>query len=274
MTSVSPLTDRTCRVCAAAARPLFRGRVLDHNVEYQECDACGYVQTETPYWLAQAYAEPINRSDTGLLRRNARNTSIVMSTLMLVGGLRGQVIDCAGGYGVLVRMLRDRGVNAHWHDPHCQNLLARGFEAGDEERADLVTAFEVLEHFMQPQTELARLLGRADNVLVSTDLIAEPTPAADDWWYYGPEHGQHIGFFRRRTLEHLAQQAGCWLHTDGRQFHLFTRQRIAPWHWAVARKAHAIAPLLARARLRSKVWSDLATARDQALAAFGKPPAP
>ena len=37
---------------------------------------------------------------------------------------------------------------------------------------------------------------------------------------------------------------------------------------------HCIAPLLARARLRSKVWSDLATARDQALAAFGKPPAP
>lgn len=263
-----------CRVCGQPSRHVFDGPLLQYRVGYFECAACRYVQTETPYWLDQAYTEAINRSDTGLLRRNARNTSIVISMLMLVGRLHGRVIDCAGGYGVLVRMLRDRGIDAYWHDPHCQNLLARGFEAGGDERAELVTAFEVLEHFTQPQAELARLLARADNVLVSTDLIAEPTPAAGDWWYYGPEHGQHIGFFRRRTLEHLAQLAGCALHTDGRQFHLFTRQRIAPWRWAWARKAHAIAPLLARARLRSKVWSDLALARDQALTSLGKAPEP
>ena len=38
-----------------------------------KCPKCGYVQTETPYWLEQAYVHAINRSDTGLLRRNARN---------------------------------------------------------------------------------------------------------------------------------------------------------------------------------------------------------
>lgn len=256
-----------CRVCGQPSRHLFDGPLLQTRVAYFECGQCRYVQTETPYWLAQAYAEPINRSDTGLLRRNVRNTSMVLRMLMLVGRLEGRVIDCAGGYGVLVRMLRDRGVDAYWHDPHCQNLLARGFEAGPDERADFVTAFEVMEHFTEPQLELARLLERSDNVLVSTDLIAEPTPTPADWWYYGAEHGQHIGFFRRPTLAYMAHRLGCALHTDGRQYHLFTRQRIAPWRWAWARKTHAFAPLLARARLRSKVWSDLALAREHAFAA-------
>ena len=45
---------RVCRVCAAAARPLFSGTLLGRSVEYQECSACGYVQTETPTWLDQA----------------------------------------------------------------------------------------------------------------------------------------------------------------------------------------------------------------------------
>lgn len=262
-----------CRVCGQASQHLFDGPLLQYRVAYYECAHCRYVQTETPYWLEQAYVRAINRSDTGLLRRNARNTSIVLRMLMLVGRLKGRVIDCAGGYGVLVRLLRDRGVDAYWHDPHCQNLLARGFEAGADEHADFVTAFEAMEHFTEPKAELARLLARTDCVLVSTDLIADPAPAPADWWYYGAEHGQHIGFFRRRTLEHLAQALGCHLHTDGRQFHLFTRRAISPWRWAWARKTHGLAPLVARARLRSKVWTDLALAREQAMtaAAAGQP---
>ena len=255
-----------CRVCGQPSRYLFDGPLLQHRIAYFECARCRYVQTETPYWLKQAYVEAINRSDTGLLRRNTRNTSVVLSMLMVIGRLHGQVIDCAGGYGVLVRLLRDRGVDAFWHDPHCQNLLARGFEAEPGARADLVTAFEAMEHFTEPAAELARLLERADNVLVSTDLIADPAPDPADWWYYGAEHGQHIGFFRRQTLATMAQQLRCHLNSDGRQFHMFTRQPIAPWRWAWARKTHAVAALLASTRLRTRVWSDLALAREQAFA--------
>ena len=259
---MSPLA---CRVCATHATALFSGPLLGRTVQYFECPHCGYVQTETPTWLEEAYAEPINRSDTGLLRRNVRNASMVIRVLMLLGRLRGQVIDCAGGYGILVRLLRDRGVNALWHDPFCVNLLARGFEAPAGASAELVTAFEAMEHFVDPQAELEKLLRRADSVLVSTDLIARPAPAPADWWYYGAEHGQHIGFFRRRTLEALAEKLGCQVHTDGRAFHLFSRRAIAPWRWQLARHTRTIAPLVARLRLKSKVWPDNALARQQAL---------
>ena len=49
---------RICRACAAAARPIFNGSVRSREIEHQQCDACGYVQTETPAWLDQAYGGP------------------------------------------------------------------------------------------------------------------------------------------------------------------------------------------------------------------------
>jgi hypothetical protein len=252
--------SESCRVCGRPSRYLFHGRLLGRDVAYYECDGCRYVQTERPTWLDEAYAEAINISDTGILRRNERNARLVIRILMLLGRLDGRVVDCAGGYGILVRMLRDRGVQALWRDRYCENLLARGFEARDDTPADLVTAFEALEHFVDPVAEMEALFARAPSVLVSTDLIATPTPRPGDWWYYAPEHGQHIGFYRLATLRQLAARFGRHLYSDGKAYHLFTTEPLPEWRWRLARKTSRIAPLFARLRLRSLVWSDHASA--------------
>lgn len=245
-----------CRVCGAMSQHIFNSTLLRHSVRYYECANCGYVQTETPHWLQEAYGEAINRSDTGILRRNERNARLVIRTLALIGHIRGTVIDCAGGYGLLVRMLRDRGVDAHWADRYCNNLVARGFEAGEDERADLITAFEAMEHFVNPRTELAALLTRADYVLVSSDLIPTPTPAPGTWWYYAPEHGQHIGFYRQRTLSWLAQKLDCYVVSDDKSFHLFSRQPVPLWRWILARRTARWAALWSRLHLKSRMWTD------------------
>lgn len=249
-------TALNCRVCGTPALALFEGRVLAYSIGYFGCPACGYVQTQTPTWLDEAYTEAINRSDTGILRRNARNAKLVIRVLAMLGALKGRVLDCAGGYGLLVRMLRDAGVNARWRDRYAHNLVARGFEQAEGERADLVTAFEAMEHFIAPADELAGLMAQADAVLVSTDLIPDPAPAPGTWWYYGAEHGQHIGFFRLRTLRYLADRAGWHLNSDGRSFHLFTRQPLPRWRWRWARGTLRLAPLTARLHLKSRVWTD------------------
>lgn len=44
-----------------------------------------------------------------------------------------------------------------------------------------------------------------------------------DWAYYGFGHGQHIGFFSRRSLERLAHRLAVRLLTDGAFLHVFTR---------------------------------------------------
>lgn len=251
-----------CRVCGAPSIFLFSGVLLGTSANYFECKSCGYVQTENPFWLDKAYTVAINDSDTGIVKRNQINTRLVVMTLLVMRRLRGRVVDFAGGYGLLVRMLRDLGIDALWRDQYCKNLVARGFEHRSEQ-ADLVTAFEAFEHFVDPRKELAKMLDVAPTILISTQLIPTPAPSLSEWWYYGQEHGQHIGFFRRETLTYLAREFRCQLITDGKSVHLITRKKIKEGVWKLVMMGNHGVPLLARLTLRSRTWSDHLAMKNQ-----------
>ena len=243
----------TCRCCAAQASQVFSASLLGNLVNYYDCSACGYVQTETPYWLDTAYSSAINNCDTGIMIRNQANIGLVMATLRTLNKIHGNVIDYAGGYGILVRLLRDRGINALWSDPYCKNLLAVGFEHTGE-NADLVTAFEAFEHFINPIVEAEKLFATAPNLLITTELIA--TPAPGQWWYYGQDHGQHIGFFRLKTLQFLAKKFNKKLVSSGQNCHLFTDKPVNMTQWNLNVRIARRFPFLYSRGLKSKVWQD------------------
>jgi len=234
---------------------VFSSSLLDREVKYFECPRCGYVQTETPTWLEDAYASPINVSDTGLMARNQANSAEVLAALALLGKTDGRVTDVAGGYGILVRLLRDRGINAYWSDPYCQNLLAQGFE-DDVKKSDLVTAFEAFEHFVHPFEEAQAMFDVGPNILLSTELIGSPAPAPSEWWYYGRDHGQHVGFLRGKTLRYLADRFDKTLLTDGRSYHLLTEQKVSTRAWKIFRRLAHHAPRLLTRKLSSRTWED------------------
>jgi hypothetical protein len=245
----------SCRVCGTFCRYLWKGKLLNFSAKYYECDSCGYVQTEQPYWLEHAYSSAINSSDTGIIARNLKNARIVLATMLVIGKLNDRIVDCAGGYGLMVRLLRDYGVDALWADRYCENLLARGFEYNGES-ASLVTAFEVFEHFVDPVEELDRLLSISPNVLLSTEIIPKNTPPPDQWWYYGQNHGQHIGFFRIKTLKLLAKQRGKYLISNGTTYHLITDSLNSKIAWRVILSSNKIVPILLKGFIKSKTWSD------------------
>jgi hypothetical protein len=243
-----------CRVCGELSPHAFTLTLLGRAVDYFDCPACGYLQTQTPDWLEEAYASAINDVDTGILQRNRLNVGRVVMTLAVLGRLGGRVVDHAGGYGILVRALRDVGVDARWRDKYCANLLARGFE-DDDGACDLLTAFEVFEHLVDPVSELRAMLTRAPTVLLSTELVPGLATPRPDWWYLGPEHGQHIGFFRRATLFRLADAVGCHHASDGHAVHVFSRQPV-PRRWRTAMRLQLAWPLVARWAMKSRTWSD------------------
>ena len=256
MEAISLIKNRPlCRVCQQLSVSLWTGSLIGHSVDYYECASCNYVQTESPHWLEQAYSSAINDSDTGIMKRNLYNRRIILGALHLLGETSGAVLDYAGGYGILVRLLRDDGVDAFWYDKFCQNLVAKGFEYTDKP-VRLVTAFEAFEHFDQPVQELEQMLAIAPNVLLSTELIETPAPAHEDWWYYGKEHGQHIGFFREQTLKNMAQRLGKHLATDGRSFHIFSEQPISNRSWKMMLKLNKLYYLALKNKLNSKTQSD------------------
>ncbi len=248
-----------CRICRNQTTFLWAGQLIGLTVNYYECHNCKYVQTESPHWLEKAYADAINESDTGIVSRNLSNARVTMASLLALRRLRGPVVDYAGGYGMLVRILRDSGIDAAWSDKFCKNLLARGFENKPdfpETSPILVTAFEALEHFSHPIAELDSMFSIAPNALLSTYLIPDPPPPQSEWWYYGVEHGQHIGFFRLRTLQWIAQKYNKHLVSNGVNFHLVSDAPISNKYWEILLRLKGFSPLLFRLLLQPKTWQD------------------
>ena len=246
-----------CRCCGQVlGEYVFKAHIFDRLVSFFECDRCGYVQTEEPDWLDIAYLSPINISDTGILVRNLSNVSLVLATLTTMKSKKSQVVDYAGGYGFLVRLLRDVGVEAFWADKYSENLVSRGFEYEGFGNPKLVTAFEAFEHFLSPAEELSNLLKISPNVLLTTTLVPKPTPKPQDWWYYGLEHGQHIGFFRVRTLNYLADKFNLHLLTDGKSCHFFSEKKYSYLTWNLFRKIARFAPKVFSYDLAPKTFDD------------------
>jgi len=180
------------------------------EVAYARCARCGFVRTQTPTWLESAYENAIDDTDVGLVSRNIDAASLLEVLLSVVVRNGESIIDIAGGYGLLVRLLRDSGYNAKWHDPYCKNLFARGFEAGVGEQAAVVTLIEAVEHIHDPVTFFDNIMTvrRPKLLVIGTSLIPDPVPALFDWPYYAPETGQHVAFHTERSLAILASRYG------------------------------------------------------------------
>lgn len=200
-----------------------------HKVRYYRCPACGFIQTEPPFWLAESYKAPMTSYDLGGISRPTLNSVLTKAVVNWFFDAGGRFLDFGGGYGVFTRWMRDQGYDFFHYDQHCPNLFAGGYEAdiSGSVRYELVTAFEVFEHIAEPARTVAHLLSISDSILFSTELLPVPAPPIADWWYYAPEHGQHIGFFTRTALEKLAARFGANYYTSDGPTHLISRRHIS-----------------------------------------------
>jgi hypothetical protein len=215
-----------CHICRQPTEEAFKAKVLDkYQVRYFHCPHCGFIQTETPTWIEEAYKDPINAEDTGLLSRNIFLSEATSLLLYFLFDREKNFLDYAGGFGVFTRLMRDIGFNFYWHDPMTANLLAKGFEGKEiSGEYEVLTTFESFEHFTDPAAELKKMLSITDNILFSTTLLPSSVPNLD-WWYYQFEHGQHVSFYSRESLARLAQEHGLHFYTYG-FLHLFTKKHF------------------------------------------------
>lgn len=221
------INDRKCLVCRFVSSNVFTKKILNkYKVSYHQCGECGFIQTEKPYWLKEAYSNPIIDSDTGILSRNVILSKITALVALLFTKRNSQVLDYAGGNGLLTRLLRDIGVDSFWSDKYSENIYAKNFIFSKNKQYDIVTAFEFLEHLENPVKDVKKIFEqhRPKLFLFSTTLHDGNPPK--DWWYLAPQGGQHISLFTKKSLKRLAQRTGLKLSTNSRNLHILSSHKI------------------------------------------------
>jgi uncharacterized protein (DUF2164 family) len=218
------------KITGGSTEKLFSAKILNkYDVDYFKCIETGFLQTEEPYWLDEAYSSAITKLDVGLVSRNEVLRNKITPILANYFDGNGRFLDYAGGYGLFTRMMRDRGYNYYHADPYCKNIFAEFFDVTDlEENAkfELVTAFEVFEHLANPIEGIKDLLGYSDNLFFTTELQPDGLKNIQDWWYFIPETGQHVSLFTEKSLAFVAKQLGYNFYSDGINTHLFTKKPL------------------------------------------------
>ncbi len=228
-----------CLICSNKTYLFTNGKILSkYNISYFKCPNCGFVQTEFPYWLDEAYNSAITNSDIGLISRNIELWKNVTAILKIYFPKMKKGLDYGGGYGIFTRLMRDSGFEFEWYDRYCENIFANGFEK-TQDHYDVLTAFELFEHFDNPMEQIKTLMELSDNVICSTELIPKETPAISEWWYYSEETGQHISFYSNEAMKFIASFYNRY-YLSYKNIHIFSKKTLSPKNLKLICKNNAL----------------------------------
>jgi len=192
-----------CRLCGGSADKAFSLTYLKHiPVGLYRCEVCGSLETSPPDWLDEAYSDTRPVRDVWMAGRTEGMRVLTLLVIRALGLDQPRLFDWGGGNGLLVRMLRDAGVDAYRSDKYVPNYYAVGFDVEDGAKADIMTAFEVFEHSDDPHLLMTEMTAHApDAILLSTDLYQGQGP---DWSYIHKDSGKHVFFYTERGMIMLA----------------------------------------------------------------------
>src|ERR1019366_7601283 len=218
-----------CKICNSQTQIIFNKLVLNkYNVNYFQCNSCNFIQTEDPYWLNEAYQNVITSLDIELISRNLYLLENIPPVIDKCFPESSTMLDYGGGYGIFVRMMRDKGYQFFRQDIYCENLFAKYFDITENPdlKIDIVTAFEVFEHLSDPLIEIEKMLAYSDNIIFSTLLIPQNVNELKNWWYITPQTGQHIAFYSIQSLQLIAVKYQLNFYSNNQNLHFFSKRKI------------------------------------------------
>lgn len=194
-----------CRLCGGATKKVFEKRILSkYQIGYYQCESCDSLQTENPYWLAEAY-DPLNeRFDTGQVVRSLNNAAFLAALISHLGMQNSRVVDYGCGSGLLTRLMRDVGFDFWGFDAYSLPRLSIGFHTDSLVDASIINLSEVAEHFDEPSKSFDHIFSCDPELLVvQTNLFESLNP---EWDYLATDHGQHIFFYSHKAIAYLASR--------------------------------------------------------------------
>ena len=202
----------------------FEGRRLyERNlgeVVLYECTVCGFAAfEELCHWSEDQFKSEIYNADYYLCDPpfgdvRPRKLSAWLSCVLAPGDL----IDFGGGEGVLSALLNERGFHSQSYDPFYGNVQF------PMDKADVVTAFEVVEHVPNQHALFHQMLNilKPHGLIIFSTLL-KPTQLAQDWWYASPRNG-HVSFHSVPSLGSLMRYLGLSHISLSSEIHVAARE--------------------------------------------------
>ena len=222
MASPNDVLSAPCPICESSSPVRVSLKIFEVSRNLHQCPTCEAAFYSNPDWLDRAYSNVINSLDTGIVERCFDLANVLTSFL---SGHRGDVIlDFGGGIGLLSRIMRDRGFDFHSSDPMAEYRLP--LPAPNDGPVAMATMIEVLEHLVDPLSELREITTLTPTIFISTHLIPSSGLTAD-WPYLQPQTGQHIFFCTPKTLRRIADHLDMSVTSNGQNLHVLHRAPLS-----------------------------------------------
>ena len=220
----------TCKICQNSSERIFEKVILQkYKTNYYQCSTCSFVQTGTVTWLSEAYESAITSLDIGLPYRNNNLKDEIPKIIDSCFPKAKIFLDYAGGYGLFVRLMRDKGFDFYRQDDYCDNIFANYFDVTNlkQNKFDIATAFEVFEHFDNPLEKIEQIFKFSDTLIFSTELIPDSVAAIENWWYITPETGQHLAFYSKESMRLIAEKFNKNFYSKNNSIHILTSEKLS-----------------------------------------------
>jgi hypothetical protein len=197
-----------------------------YDVGYFRCVKCGSLQTEEPYWLAEAYSADVPEEDAAYLSRNLEVARHAKLMLHLFGVPKSAtVVDFGGGLGIVARLLAESGWTTFVHDKFTASPFP-GIKWTEGRKADFLLASEVFEHLPNPAQDLEEVFGLQPRFLYAR--TTRYRHEGSDWFYLAPETGQHVFFFTDEAMRMLASRYGYHVTLPTSEDAVFSAAPLGP----------------------------------------------
>lgn len=200
-----------CKICGSPAAGLFdlpskkrSGGPINVSgvpVTYYECSSCHFLFANHESDYGDAYWDALDPVHDGRVLETLR-------LYLFAGGRPGlSWLDYGCGKGHSVMTARRMGLEAYGADlGESECLWVDVLEEAQE--ADIVTACEVVEHFLDPVESFKHVRSLARQSFAFQTAIYDPGTCGRDWWYLGPSNG-HVSLYSDKSLAVLAETVGA-----------------------------------------------------------------